>query len=117
MPRTASIPIKPRVREAHVCAFCHGRGVDPFNAMSDRSTCGSCQGKGTVEVPVPHVRCAYCSGSGSHKTYRCLVCGGAGVVAAPTGPTRSCLECGGEGCEPSSKLPCLACKGRGVVPC
>jgi DnaJ-class molecular chaperone len=102
-------------RETHTCAFCQGRGLDPFNALSDRSTCGSCGGKGTTEVPTPHVRCAYCSGSGSYKTYRCLICGGAGVVAAPLGPTRVCTDCEGKAYESSSGLACLTCKGRGAV--
>lgn len=109
-------PIKRvRARDSHVCAFCGGKGVDPFNALSDRSICGSCHGKGMVEVPSPHVRCAYCSGSGSYKTYRCLVCGGAGVIAAPSGPTRVCPECDGKACESSSGLTCLVCKGHGFV--
>jgi DnaJ-class molecular chaperone len=98
------------------CAFCRGRGVDPFEALSTLSTCGSCQGKGVVKVPTPHVRCAYCSGSGAHKTYRCLVCSGSGVVAAPDGPTRACPDCQGKAYEASSGLACLTCKGRGVVP-
>ncbi len=110
-------PTRPaRVHETRTCAFCRGRGVDPFNALSDRSLCGSCGGKGTVEVATPHVRCAYCSGSGSHKTYRCLICAGSGVVAAPKGPTRACPDCEGKAFESSSGLACLTCKGRGVVP-
>jgi DnaJ-class molecular chaperone len=113
-PMISSPPLK--VHEAVRCAFCQGRGVDPFNALSDRSTCGSCQGRGKVNVPTPHVRCAYCSGSGSHKTYRCLICGGSGVVAAPVGPTRTCQDCQGKAFEASSGLACLTCKGRGVVP-
>ena len=105
-----------RPRETRICAFCHGKGVDPYNALSARSTCGSCSGKGTVQVPTPHVRCAYCSGTGSHKTYRCLVCGGSGVIAAPLGPTRVCPDCDGKACESSSGLACLTCKGHGFVP-
>jgi DnaJ-class molecular chaperone len=116
MNRTAT-PTRPvRARKTVRCAFCQGRGVDPYNALSDRSTCGSCSGKGTVEVVTPHIRCAYCSGSGSIKTYRCLICGGAGVVDAPVGPTRVCADCDGRACESSSGLACLTCKGRGIVP-
>ncbi len=116
MNRMESAPSHLHDREPHTCAFCHGQGVDPFNCMSDGSVCGSCSGKGTVLVPTPHVRCAYCSGTGAHKTYRCLVCGGSGVVAAPTGPTRTCPDCDGKAFEASSGLACLTCKGRGVVP-
>jgi DnaJ-class molecular chaperone len=111
--KTGSPTAKPH--ETIPCAFCQGRGVDPFHALSDRSTCGSCQGRGTVVVPMPHVRCVYCSGTGSHKTYRCLICGGSGVVAALVGPTRTCPDCEGKAFESSSGLACLTCKGRGVV--
>ena len=97
------------------CAFCRGEGTDPFGVMSDRSTCGSCGGRGVVRVPVPHVRCAYCEGTGSYKTFRCLVCDGAGVVAAPVGPTKTCPSCEGLACERSSGLVCLTCRGRGAV--
>lgn len=98
------------------CAFCAGRGVDPFGLLSERSRCTCCLGNGFVEVPDSHVPCAYCRGSGSHKTYRCLVCRGTGVVDAPTGPTLPCPDCQGEGAEASSRLVCLRCKGRGTLP-
>ena len=62
--------------------------------MSASSVCSSCQGTGHVLVSVPHVRCAYCGGSGSYKTYRCSVCGGRGL-AQVEGPTVLCPECGG----------------------
>jgi DnaJ-class molecular chaperone len=97
------------------CAFCHGEGTDPFGVMSDRSLCAACGGRGSVSVPVPHVRCAYCEGTGSYKTFRCLVCEGTGVVAAPTGPTKTCPSCDGRACELSSGLVCLTCHGRGLI--
>jgi DnaJ-class molecular chaperone len=97
------------------CAFCRGEGTDPFGVMSDRSVCAACGGRGRVIVPVPHVRCAYCEGTGSYKTFRCLVCDGAGVVKAPVGPTRACPSCEGLASERSSGLVCLTCRGRGVV--
>jgi len=97
------------------CAFCHGRGTDPFNVMSQLSTCGACQGEGRVLVSTPHVRCSYCGGDGSYKTYRCPVCGGAGVVPALDGPTAVCSDCGGRGADGSSGMVCLHCHGRGVV--
>jgi len=105
-----------RHREEITCAFCHGEGIDPFNVLSDRSVCGACSGRGVVSVPVPHVRCAYCEGTGSHKTFRCLVCEGAGVVPTPEGPTKTCPACDGLAFERSSGLACLDCRGRGVVP-
>ncbi|MFI5456031.1 MAG: hypothetical protein ACHRXM_11335 [Isosphaerales bacterium] len=102
-------------RERIICAFCHGGGTDPFGVMSDRSVCGACGGRGVVSVPVPHVRCAYCEGTGSYKTYRCLVCEGTGVVEAPDGPTKTCPACDGLAFESSSGLMCLTCRGRGVL--
>lgn len=103
-------------RDIITCAFCGGKGTDPFNCMSSRSVCGSCHGHGTIEVPVPNRRCVYCNGSGSHKTFRCPICGGAGVVADPGVPTRTCPECNGCGFDGSSGLPCLNCRGLGTVP-
>jgi len=102
-------------RERITCAFCHGGGTDPFNVMSDRSVCAACGGRGVVSVPVPHVRCAYCEGTGSYKTYRCLVCEGTGVVDAPVGPTKTCPSCDGLAREISSGLICLTCHGHGFV--
>lgn len=97
------------------CAFCKGLGTDPFNVMSELSTCTSCEGKGWCRVPVPHVRCAFCKGSGSFKTYRCPVCNGSGVTEAPREPANVCAECEGRAFEASSGLPCLNCGGHGVV--
>ena len=98
------------------CAFCHGEGTDPFNLPSERSTCESCHGRGTVLVPTPHVRCIYCDGSGSDKTFRCPVCRGAGEVSAVPEPNVTCAECDGHGSVISSGLECLNCRGRGLVP-
>ncbi len=111
--KTASKPTASR--EYVECAFCLGHGTDPFNVMSELSVCGACQGEGRVLVPVPHVRCKYCGGDGSYKTYRCPVCSGAGVMAAPDGPTTVCPECSGRADDGSSGLPCLHCHGRGFV--
>lgn len=97
------------------CGFCHGKGKDPFAIMSELSTCGCCGGRGTVRVAVNHVKCAFCKGSGSHKTYRCPVCGGAGALAEFPQPCQNCPDCGGKAFESSSGLPCLTCRGRGLV--
>jgi DnaJ-class molecular chaperone len=98
------------------CAFCHGQGTDPFGIMSDRSVCGACGGRGVLNVSVPHMRCAYCEGTGSFKTFRCPVCEGAGVIPAPEEPIKTCPSCDGLAFERSSGLVCLTCHGRGVVP-
>lgn len=103
------------VQETVVCAFCKGRGTDPYDQLSSLSTCGSCDGTGTKSVPTPHTPCAFCHGTGSYKTFRCLICGGAGVVAVIDGPTERCPDCEGTSSEASSGLPCLRCRGRGVI--
>jgi DnaJ-class molecular chaperone len=116
MSPTKTLPSRPATRQEVCCAFCHGAGIDPFNVLSDRSVCGACGGRGIQSVPVPDVRCAYCEGTGSFKTFRCPVCEGAGVTSAPEGPTKVCPSCDGLAFERSSGLVCLGCKGRGVVP-
>lgn len=103
-------------RELLKCAFCHGRGTDPYNVMSELSVCSVCGGRGVVSVRVPHEPCHYCAGTGSYKTYRCQVCDGAGVIAAAEGETRTCPDCCGLAFEQSSGLPCLTCHGRSTVP-
>ncbi len=98
------------------CAFCRGKGKDPFGIMSSLSTCCVCGGKGTVQVQAPYVGCAHCQGSGAIKTLTCTVCRGAGVIPAPAGPTRVCPECQGTGDDTSaSAMCCLTCRGRGWV--
>ncbi len=101
MPKTRA------TQETIPCAFCKGKGTDPFNVLSSLSVCGACDGRGTRSVSVPHVRCAYCEGTGSYKTYRCAVCGGAGVTAPLADPTRICPECRG---------PCLRSLERFGLP-
>ncbi len=102
-------------RERIRCAFCGGKGTDPFNVMSSRSVCSACSGQGTLEVPANRTECIYCGGSGSYKTFRCSVCEGAGVIPAAEGPTRTCPDCRGRGADGSSGLPCITCHGRGSV--
>lgn len=97
------------------CAFCGGTGIDPFGIMSELSTCSRCMGHGIVYVRPPHLRCAYCRGTGRHKTYACPVCKGAGVVTRPPGTLLTCPDCRGRGYEAESGMPCRTCKGIGVV--
>ena len=101
--------------ERIACAFCKGKGVDPFNIMSPLSTCGGCGGTGLRDVPTDHVRCAYCQGEGSMKTFRCPACDGTGVLAALEPPTRACPDCEGLSYSRPSGLVCLTCRGHGKV--
>ena len=99
------------------CAFCQGTGKDPFELLSPLATCQVCGGKGAVTVEEPAIRCAYCKGSGVHPygvRITCAVCGGKGRVTVKE-PTVACPACKGSGRAPESRLPCLNCKGRGVV--
>lgn len=98
------------------CAFCKGKGRDPFGLLSELATCQVCGGTGKVEVGEPTIRCAYCSGTGVHPfgvRITCTVCNGKGMVRI-IGETEICPDCKGGGRAPESKLPCLACKGKGV---
>jgi len=98
------------------CAFCQGKGKDPFGIMSSRSTCCICSGRKVVQVQAPYVRCAHCRGTGAIKTFPCTVCRGAGVNPAPAGPTMVCPKCRGTGDDTSAPaMDCLTCRGRGWV--
>ena len=98
------------------CAFCGGKGKDPFAVMSVLSTRCVCGGKSVVAAEAPYVRCAHCNGSGAIKTLTCTVCGGKGIVAAADGPTVVCPECQGTGDDASAPaMDCLRCRGRGWI--
>lgn len=64
------------------CAFCRGRGRDPFGVLSYLSNCPVCHGRGTVRVVEPYETCKACEGTGLYfnsKMY-CWPCRGKGVV-------------------------------------
>lgn len=105
-----------------VCAFCGGRGKDPFHLMSPLSTCQVCSGLGERILAAPVRRCAYCGGTGVHPHSRmvCMTCRGAGQVSVPA-HTAVCPGCRGSGREADhhfadSVLACSICGGKGVVP-
>lgn len=65
------------------CAFCKGKGKDPFGIPSKLSSCQVCGGKGRIAVAdIPHEICSACKGTGIFKNHRlsCSVCRGKGVV-------------------------------------
>jgi DnaJ-class molecular chaperone len=98
------------------CSFCRGQGKDPFGIMSWLSTCCVCGGRGVVQVPASHRRCAHCRGTGAIKTFTCTVCRGTGYVPLIPGPLQKCPECRGSGDDAVSALACMTCRGRGWVP-
>jgi DnaJ-class molecular chaperone len=70
--------------EAEKCGFCQGNGGAP----EIPHPCPACEGKGTIMVHQPPIRCPRCSGTGRAKLnddlkYRsklCVVCLGTGWV-------------------------------------
>jgi len=98
------------------CAFCQGKGVDPFELLYRQSVCQVCGGGGQVTVNGPVRACAYCNGTGVHLQRRlvCTVCGGKGMLSINE-PIEICPGCKGRGLMPGQYLPCLTCRGKGVV--
>jgi DnaJ-class molecular chaperone len=111
-----------RVRQVNLaevkCAYCQGRGKDPFGVPSKLARCGVCGGSGVVEVEAPYHECAFCSTTGIHPNSRltCTACEGTGVIPVKD-PTETCPACGGEGKDPRGDLQlyCTTCGGAGVV--
>ena len=98
------------------CAFCRGKGIDPFDLLSKLSDCQVCLGRGEVTIRKPVVECVCCGGTGTHRQQRltCIVCGGKGMVGIKE-PVQTCPKCNGKGVVKGYYLPCLKCGGRGVI--
>lgn len=99
------------------CAFCKGKGRDPFDLLSDLSVCQVCGGTGKVEVEEPAVKCAFCNGTGVYPEgarITCTVCKGKGKNTVK-GTKSTCPKCKGSGKAVDSGLPCLSCSGKGVI--
>ena len=69
------------------CAYCYGRGLDPFGCPGPTSKCAVCRGKGYNRVVVPYATCTACGGTGKTPGRRmtCTTCRGKGVVAVRPG--------------------------------
>ena len=96
------------------CSLCVGTGVLP---RTKGTKCPVCKGGGSVSLTGPAVVCAYCRGRGdypSRTNLTCTVCGGKGLVSIHK-PIEVCGHCEGTGRARGDKLPCLKCKGKGVV--
>jgi len=99
------------------CAFCKGKGIDPFNLLSELATCQVCGGRGKVEVKEPAIKCAFCKGTGVYPhngRVTCTVCNGKGSVTVK-GDEKSCPQCKGTGQAIDSGLPCIKCEGKGII--
>lgn len=115
MPGT-TVSSKTAGRSVHTCAFCGGKGKDPFELLSKLSDCQVCGGRGKVEIAEPAAKCAFCHGTGIHRDQRltCTVCGGKGMVTIEKG-SRTCPDCHGKGVVEGEYLPCVNCGGTGMV--
>ena len=97
------------------CAFCRGKGKDPFKLLSPLSACGVCGGKGKVMIEKPYATCTFCGGTGIHPCSRltCTACMGEGVMHVEE-PTETCPLCKGKEVG-SGRNYCLRCNGAGVI--
>lgn len=106
------------------CAFCGGKGIDPFGIMSDLATCAECGGQGYRILHEPIAKCAFCRGTGVHPQTRmsCTICKGAGMVQVPANGI-ACPYCHGDGRAADavdypwhdSVFSCPHCGGKGVM--
>ncbi|MDA2929847.1 hypothetical protein MYX84_07870 [Acidobacteria bacterium AH-259-O06] len=98
--------------EVYDCAFCKGTGEKPRGAV-----CPTCKGKKRVHFTPPVVKCAACKGRGEEQprtNITCAPCRGKGWIAVRE-PVEKCQSCRGRGKTSGSNLPCVTCKGAGVV--
>ena len=100
------------------CAYCKGKGTDPWGLMSALSSCQVCHGNGVVQIGEPYTTCPVCKGRGNERNTRvtCSTCKGKGVVHIEA-DMNTCPDCGGTGMTGSAGLRkyCLTCHGIGRV--
>lgn len=98
------------------CAFCKGKGIDPFGIMSPLSTCQVCFGTKKVKLFEPLEECIYCRGRGIFPQRRltCTVCMGKGLININQAYEK-CPECQGKTVRNCEYLPCPRCKGKGKI--
>jgi DnaJ-class molecular chaperone len=105
--------------EKIVCAFCKGKGKDPFDQLFPGSRCQVCKGRREIFVHTPYKTCAYCHGSGIEFSMQntCTACLGRGVISLGKEHFNGiiCNFCEGSGMDIESDLPCTHCKGMGSI--
>ncbi|MEI7423554.1 MAG: hypothetical protein WCK18_15735 [Prolixibacteraceae bacterium] len=95
------------------CAFCSGTGKDPYDLLSQISSCQVCNGTGETLVMEPTNICVFCAGTGKNPLgarVSCIVCGGKGLNHCDK--TTKCNKCQGSG-KSIDGLPCTRCRGIG----
>lgn len=103
------------------CAFCGGKGVDPFELLHPGARCQVCGGKGRVSIAIFEdklIKCHYCHGTGKHPFTRmtCTSCKGKGVVLVDKKQDEViCPDCNGTGSTTQKNLPCSRCGGKGII--
>lgn len=100
-----------------VCAFCKGKGKDPFGVMYPEAVCSVCHGMKEHYILKPFVNCAYCKKTGVEPGTRnsCLACHGRGSISSHKSNTKICLRCHGSGMNHETGLSCHDCSGKGVI--
>lgn len=98
--------------ETIACAFCKGKGKDPFEVPSKLSNCQVCIGRGTVQIVEPVEICPACAGTGIYKHHRlpCAVCKGKGQLHRMLGKDRTygCKSENKEMLDIETGLPCIS---------
>jgi len=96
------------------CAYCRGKGKDPFGVPYPKSNCCVCGGKSTVRVQEPYIVCAFCEGTGMHPGRRliCTIWKGKGAVAIKNQCKPAPLAAGGVGPKVSMTSLVLPVQGR-----
>ena len=102
------------------CAFCEGKGIDPFELLHPGAKCQVCLGAGRVSIALFEdklVKCRYCRGTGKHPFTRmtCSSCRGRGVLLVNKRAEEVCPECQGRGATFQKNLPCAKCGGSGMI--
>ena len=96
------------------CSFCSGKGI--LRGTSG-TKCPTCKGSGKVCITGPVIKCSYCNGRGEYPArtnLSCPVCKGTGFVSIIE-PIEVCDDCHGSGANTNNSLPCLKCRGKGMV--
>jgi len=103
------------------CAYCGGKGLDPFGSLRPATKCQVCVGSGRISITIFEdkklVKCQYCRGTGRHPFTRmtCTSCKGKGALLVNKKAGKVCPDCQGSGATAQKNLPCRRCDGSGMI--